>query len=180
MKIKLFYVALALTAICCLSSCSPKVYGLRGNYEVTKNIETSSSFDDVWNRVIDFFAESNIPVAALEKASGIIVASHVNISNTLVSVENEQGVISDKNAWFVFPYEKNLIGGRVECSFNVRVRSQENGKTYISVNLGGIAGYKSIEFLNTVTFRKEIINQTVPSTCYSTGKFEQDLLNLFK
>lgn len=71
MKTKLFYVALASTAICCLSSCSPKVYGLRGNYEVTKNIETSSFFDDVWNRVIDFFAESNIPVATLEIASGM-------------------------------------------------------------------------------------------------------------
>ena len=163
-----------------VSSCSPKVYGLRGNYQTINSIETNSSFDDVWNRVIDFFAESNIPVATLEKASGIIVASHVNISNTLVAVENEQGVISDKNAWFVFPYEKNLIGGRVECSFNVRVRKQENGKTYISVNLGGIAGYKSVEYLSTLTFRKEIINQTVPSTCYSTGKFEQDLINMFK
>ena len=180
MKSKLTLMAMLFAAVLSISSCSPKVYGLRGNYEVTKNIETSSSFDDVWNRVIDFFAESNIPIATLEKASGIIVASHVNIENTLVSVENEQGEISDKNAWFVFPYEKNLIGGRVECSFNVRVRKQENGKTYISVNLGGITGYKSIEFLNALTFRKEFINQTVPSTCYSTGKFEQDLLNLFK
>lgn len=181
MKAKFTLMALLFATAFAISSCSPKVYGLRGNYDVTNNsIETSSSFDDVWNRVIDFFAESNIPVATLEKASGIIVANNVNISNTLVSVENEQGVIADKNAWFVFPYEKGLIGGRVVCSFNVRVRKQENGKTYVSVNLGGITGYKSIEYFSSLTFRKETINQPIPSACYSTGKFERALLNLFK
>lgn len=180
MKLKLSFLVLFVASVFAISSCSPKVYGLRGNYQTINSIETNSSFDDVWNRVIDFFAESNIPVATLEKASGIIVASNVNIPETLVSVESEQGTIRDNNAWFVFPYEKHLIGGRAECSFNVRVREQGNGKTYISVNLGGIVGYKSVEFLNTLTLRKDVIKQVVPSQCYSTGKFERDLLNLFK
>lgn len=173
------FILLAL-AVSLLTSCGPTVHTLKGNYTVTSGVETNSSFDDVWNRVIDFFAMSNIPIATLEKASGIIVATNVNIPKTAVSVENEQGILVDKNAWFVFPYEKNVIGGRVQCSFNVRVRAQDNGKTFVSVNLGGIAGYKSIKFLNTLTFRQEVIEQVVPSACYSTGKFENDLLNMFK
>lgn len=177
---KTIKLALLSLVVSVITSCGPTIHTLKGNYQTNNSIETSSSFDEVWNRVIDFFAASNIPIATLEKASGIIVAHNVNISSTSVSVENEQGIIGDKNAWFVFPYEKNVIGGRVQCSFNVRVRTQENGKTYVSVNLGGISGYKSIKFLNTLTFRQEIIEQTVPSTCYSTGKFENDLLNLFK
>lgn len=178
MKTKLFYAALALTAICCLSSCSKKVYGLRGNYDAVTSIETNSSFEDIWNRVIDFFAENNIPIATLEKASGIVVANNVNISQSRISIENEQGRMVDKNAWFVFPYEKKFVSGKVQCSFNVRVRKQENGKNYISVNLGGISGYKSISVFNPVSLKTSIIENAAP--CYSTGKFEEDLLNLFK
>lgn len=178
MKTKLFYVALTLTAICCLSSCSQKVYGLRGNYNVVTSIETNSSFEDIWDRVIDFFAENNIPIATLEKASGIVVANNVNISESLISVENEQGKILDKKAWFVFPYEKKFVSGKVQCSFNVRVRKQENGKNYISVNLGGISGYKSVLVFNPVSLKTNITEQA--TACYSTGKFEADLLNLFK
>ncbi|MDE6069610.1 MAG: hypothetical protein K2F92_01850 [Alistipes sp.] len=178
MKTKLLYVALTLTAICCLSSCSQKVYRLRGNYDVVTSIETNSSFEDVWNRVIDFFAENNIPIATLEKASGIVVANSVNIPESRISIEDEQGRILDRNAWFVFPYEKKFVRGKVQCSFNIRVRKQENGKSYISVNLGGISGYKSISVFNPVNLTTNIIEQAAP--CYSTGKFEEDLLNLFK
>lgn len=180
MKTKIYHIVWTLAAICCLSSCSPRVYGLRGNYAVVPSIETTSSFDDVWDRVIDFFAENNIPIATLEKASGIIVANGVNISESLISVENQQGEILDKHAWFVFPYERfvypyEYIGGKVQCSFNVRVRKQDNGRTLITINLGGISGHKLVLMKSLMP---QITEKAAP--CYSTGKFEESLLNLFK
>ena len=180
MKTKILLLLLTLSVALTISSCSPKIYGLRGNYEITNSIETSSSYNDVWSKVIDYFAINNIPIATLEKESGIIVASAVNISKSMVSVESENGAIIDNSAWFVFPYEKYCIGGRVQCSFNVRVKTQDNGKTLVSINLGSIIGYKTMQFWSGVSLRKEIIDQQVPSTCYSTGKFEKELLRLFK
>lgn len=171
---------LFLGLILILSSCGSTVYTLKGDYTVESSTVTDAEFDKVWDNVIDYFAQNNIPVATLEKSSGLIVASNVSIGESLVTLEDSNGQIMNNNAWFVFPYQKNCVGGKVVCSFNVRVRKQEDGKTFIGVNIGNIQGYIIVEFLNTMTFSKQQVTQTVQSSCSSTGNFEKHLLNKFK
>lgn len=180
MKTKILVLMLTLCVAFSISSCSPKIYGLRGNYETTNSTETDSSYDEVWSRVIDFFATANIPIATLDKESGLIVASKISFDESKVSIENKEGVILNPNAWFVLPFQEYLDGGRAECSFNVRIRKNSNGKTFIGINLGNIIGYKNILTLDSFTLRKTLIKQQVPATCYSTGVFEKELLSLFK
>lgn len=181
MKKYLSIISMAI-AILFLSSCSAKVYSLQGNYDnQNKSIETTSSFDDVWNKVIDFFAINNIPISTLEKASGIISATQITIDDSSVAIEDKTGQIQNKNAWIAVPYDKDRIGGTVTCSFNVRVRQGENGKVYIGVNIGNIVCYPIVEFRDPLTFKKSPLQcRYTISGCASTGIFEKRLLELFK
>lgn len=163
-----------------LYSCASTVSMIRGQYSVVNSVTTTSSFEDVWSRVIDFFAENNIPIGTIAKDSGIITATNIRFGDNLVSYEDKYGQIVNPNAWFVLPYMKDVVGGRADCSFNVRVRKNDNGTCSIQVNLSNITGYYNIEWLNTMNFKKEIIENTVPKPCSSTGAFENALLALFK
>ena len=179
--IKVALLALALSA---LTSCGPTSYVLRGNYPISNAVETNASYDAVWNNVIDFFAMNNLPIAVLEKDSGIIVASKVNIGESLVTMEDENGRALNNSAWFIMPYLNKFngwkcVGNKTTCSFNVRVRKTDNG-TYVSVNLGGIQGIRILEWINMMTFQKSLQDMPSKEQCVSTGKFEKDLLNMFK
>lgn len=178
---KLFSIT-AICAILCVviaSSCGSSQPTLRSTYTINKtSTTTSSSFDVVWNKVIDFFAEQNIPIATLEKESGIIVASNVTIKYPFCAEEDEYGDLTKTNAWFAFPYTKKGVNHKVTCSFNVRVRETENNKTYISVNISNISGEYQVEYVDNF-FQKQL-TQYMPIQCEPTGKFERDLLNLFK
>ena len=116
----------------------------------------------------------------LEKESGIIVASNVNIDERSISREDENGKIINSNAWFVAPYSpsKNPSTPKVSCTFNVRVRAMESGKTYISVNVSNISAITTIAQFNPHTFITTY--RDVATQCEPTGKFENDLLNLFR
>jgi hypothetical protein len=35
-----------------------------------------ASYDDIWERAVDWFSESNIPIRQIEKASGLIASEH--------------------------------------------------------------------------------------------------------
>lgn len=156
-----------------LSSCSPKMYSLRGKYD-NKNTfaETSLSYDDVWNKVIDFFAMNNISVSTIEKESGIIIANGLKFGKTSVTAEDKDGRIKDPNAWFVMPYSKDETPVSVSCSFNVRVKKLDNGNTYVSINIGNISGI--VAFSNLF-----IITSYTSNSFYSTGVFEKKLLDMF-
>ncbi len=163
-----------------LSACGVTTPFLRGHYETTNSIITTTHYDQVWSNVIDFFAEHNIPIGTLSKESGLITANNVAINESSVSYEDKNGQIVNPQAWFVLPYIKGVVGGRVTCSFNVRVKKVDEHKTSIQINLSNPIGYYNLEYLNTLTFKKEIIYNTVPRTCQSTGNFESLLLALFK
>ena len=163
-----------------LSSCASSVGTLKGQYPAINTVTTNSSFEDVWSRVIDFFAENNIPIGTIAKDSGIITATNIRLGDSFVSYEDKNGKIVNPNAWFVVPYMKEVVGARADCSFNVRVKKNSDGGSTIQVNLSNILGYYNIQYLNTLNFKKEIIEQTHPRPCHSTGQFEKSLLELFK
>ena len=178
---KLFSLVAVLLLAIMVNSCSPTIYPLRGNYELISSITTSTPYDKVWNNVIDFFAENNIPIGTLSKDSGIITATNISLDEKVVSYENKDGVIVNSNAWFVVPYFSgvNVVGARATCSFNVRVRQLEDGNVRIQVNISNLTGYYTIEILDPLTLKKEIVRNNYPRECCSTGKFEAALLVLF-
>lgn len=179
---KLFSIVVICLLATTLSSCSPTIYTVRGNYEPINSITTPKPYDQVWNNIIDFFAENNIPIGTLSKDSGLITATDISLDESVVSYENKDGIIVDSDAWFVVPYISgfNVVGARATCAFNVRVRQLEDGNVRIQINLNNLTGYYTIEVLNTLTLKKEIVRNTYPRECRSTGEFEKALLSLFQ
>lgn len=145
---------------------------LVGVYNVTTSIETDQKFDDVWNKVIDYFATNGIAIATLEKASGLIVSNKVQLRDA-VTVEQD-GKPLDKNAYIVIPYAKNIIYKNVTSDFNVRVREVE-GKVVITVNLPNIEAERTIKPTGFV-----MVSAPEQVEAKSTGVFENGLLDLFK
>ncbi|WP_288531763.1 hypothetical protein [uncultured Bacteroides sp.] len=145
---------------------------LVGVYNVTTSIKTDNPFDEVWNKVIDYFATNGIPIATLEKASGLIVSNKVQLKDA-VTIEQD-GKPLDKNAYIVIPYAKNIIYKNVTSDFNVRVR-EVDGKVVITVNLPNIVAERTIK---PTGFTMISVPENVEAK--STGVFEAGLLNLFK
>ena len=149
-------------------SCMPKMYPLRGQYKVENTIETTSSYEDVWNKVINFFASNNIAISTIDKSSGIVAANDVVFWKTCLTMEDKRGVIENPQAWFVMPYEKNTKPVSVQCSLNVHVIDTNDGRVSITINIGNIRG-------------KEITSNFTGLAIYpsynfsSTGKFEKTL-----
>ncbi len=163
-----------------LCSCSTQNYSIKGNYSVTNSVETSTSYEQVWANVVNFFAENNIPITIIDKESGIITANRVTLAATeLVSPEDKNGQLKYKDAWFVMPCQTNVIYGRVESNFNVRVLKKENGKTSIRINLGVLSCYPIVRYRSAATFQMVEQEMRTPVACRSTGKFESLLLDLF-
>lgn len=178
-KMKKLFSLLFLVSALIFTSCGSKVYPIQGNYNNENSTKTDAEFEKVWDNVIDYFAKNNIPIATLEKSSGLIVATAVAIDSSLVTMEDKKGILINQNAWFVMPYYDKCVGGDAECSFNVRVRKQEDGKTYIGINIGNIQGWRYVKYFDGVTLRNQV-SRWKESQCISTGNFEKHLLELFK
>ena len=173
MKRNCFNAWVIVTITLFLSSCAATCC-IRGHYNPINNTTTKLDYDRVWDKVIDFFAESGIPIGVLDKSSGLITATSVEFGNKVVGVENREGYISNSQAWFVVPYNMNAVAGRAKCSFNVRLRKLDNGGTNIQVNLSNLVGYYDYKAYGAIIQNKE------ERQCVSTGKFEQSLINYLK
>lgn len=148
-----------------LTSCAP-TKGFQGNYLNSHTISTTSTYDEVWNNVIDYFANTGITITTMEKASGFIVASRISVPQT----KEQDGKPLDPSAFVVIPNVRKHPD-MATATFNVRVRDLGNSVS-ITVNMHDIkASYiKNNGFLI----------YTEPIEGKSTGVFENGLLNLFK
>lgn len=176
---KVLSLPLLVLSLLVFNSCSTQSYSIRGNYSPLNSVTTSTPFENVWIKVIDFFAENSIPITTLSKESGLIVANDIQFGENVVSYEDSHGQIVNKNAWFVLPYSKQAIGAKATGAFNVRVKTTDNGKTYIQINCSNHVGYYKIQYIDNF-FQKHIIWNTYPRECKSTGQFEKKLLDMFK
>src|SRR5688572_25508871 len=85
-------------------------------YPTPQPVPIQASFDDTWNAVIDRFAETLIPIATIEKASGLIVTDAFNFGRTIATDVADCG--SD---WMGTPVQATL------ARHNVRVRGDSTG-----------------------------------------------------
>lgn len=175
MKTKLILIPLLLAPL--LISCGVTTT-LKSNYRPTTSIETTTSFDEVWDRVINFFAMSNLPINVLEKDSGIIAANVELIGEPYITVEDKFGRPENSEAWFVLPDRNQFLRGKVSFSFNVRVQTMTSGVTRIHINIGNIVGYRSVKVFFMYTFTEEW--EKSPVQCASTGVLESQLMEMFK
>ncbi len=185
MKRVIIFSLIASIFITLFTSCSTtKITTIKGEYIVNNKTETSTPYDKVWANIIDFFATNHIPISLLDKDSGLIIANEIVIGGELVSPEDLEGNLRYPNAWFVIPYGSiDVIGGKVTCSFNVRISSMDNGNTSISINVADPSCVPIKEFsYNDISLSEQTgtIVCRYKVQCKSTGRFEKELLDLFK
>lgn len=166
MKIKFLSMMLFLALSMCLFSCS-SVKTLQGYYENTYTIESSKSFDEVWDNVIDYFAQNAIPISTMEKDSGLIISKDVSVSQTV----EKDGKPFNPNAFVVIPdYNiKNLPDATM--TFNVRVRKYDD-KIKVTVTTFDVQGY----YWHGNAMSMVIYKQPIEGK--STGVFERRLAEL--
>lgn len=135
-------IAIILAAL--LTSCAtpPK------SYTYNKTVIYKKSYDEVWTKVIEYFANTNIPIKNVAKDSGIVTAekmrydiSYADCGRSMNTIVNKTGV------------------------FNVFVKSIPSG-TSVSIN----TDYSLIQ-------QSSWDGSMMQISCNSTGKIEQEILN---
>lgn len=172
---------LLLAGACLMSSCGTTLK-LSGSYpESNQYTETSLPYDEVWSKIIDFFAVNGIPISTIDKTSGLIVASSMSFVNNYTR-EDKQGNMINPDAYVVIPTVRGGFGNILEPNakitghwdmvgdWNVRIKNIDN-KTLINVNLLNVRCLYSTSGLYGSSSKIPI---------RSTGKFEKMLLDTFK
>lgn len=165
----LVLLSLAMLQVSCVTN------ALYGTYNVRNVAETTRDYNDVWNDVIDFFANNGIPISTLEKESGLIVARGIAFGSDQITMESKTTYMPiSNNAYIVTPYAGSLSTDvSATADFNVRVRNDGN-RVVITINVLNINAQRRT--LNPLTLTSTVTS--VPAK--STGVFEGQLLRLFR
>tara|TARA_Y100001956_G_C4051685_1_gene155280 strand:- start:149 stop:649 length:501 start_codon:yes stop_codon:yes gene_type:complete len=152
---------LILTSAFIISACSGTV---NISPATMKNIDAAETYDapyeKAWLAAVDWFAEQNIIIDKIEKASGLITARY----NLQISPDSlDCGKVEASTMATILAYEEF-------ASINVTVRSVDENKTKIRMNISG--NYKGIG--HDTGWGKSL---PFSGTCYSTGVFEKDFSN---
>jgi hypothetical protein len=143
---KEFKILFAIAIMTFLIGCSPKMLPLKGTY-INKPYEITSdkSFDAVWSNMIDLFATKGLSIKVIDKNSGLIVSEKTSLISNY-TIEDDNGKLIDPNAWIVISkinwMGTEVIPDRLTAEWNVRIKSNVEGKTIINVNLTNIDGSK--------------------------------------
>ena len=123
------------------TSCLPKLIPIKGNYPKPPfQITSNSSFEQVWDNLIDLFAQKGFSIKIIDKSSGLITSEKGIMSTT---IEYENGTLKNPEAFFVVPqlylpgpmkYEPLVGSSDVVGEWNVRIK-QVNGQVVINVNV---------------------------------------------
>lgn len=175
---KVFLPIVALIATTLFIGCTPLIVPLTGSYmDKPYEITSDKSFDSVWSNVIDLFATKGLSIKLIDKSSGLIVSEKSSLAYNY-TFEDDNGKLRDANAWVVLSkvsyYGTEMYPDKITGEWNVRIKSAENGKTTINVNLTNIEATKYIppsqySAMQNLTFQGK-----------STGKFEEMIADLVK
>jgi hypothetical protein len=176
-----FGILLLVASALIISGCStPKPIALKGAYSTEpKALETEATFDQVWDRLIDLFAQKGLSIKIIDRSSGLIISERSLLPFT---TENNLGILKDSTAFGVVPkvydsYSKKYkpIYTSLTGEWNVRIKKGPGGKTVINVNIVNIQG------IGSLIYQGKIQSTNTPcSECRSTGVFESLISNLIK
>ena len=171
-------VIILLASVLYLSSCTQKIYPVTGNYPAPPiEIKSSKTFDQVWDNLVDMFAQKGLSIRIIDRSSGLIISSKSRLS---VTIEDNKGALKDPKAYIVVPSYKdpntnkmvpvtgqsyNSITKKMEYNeaegdWNVRVKKTETG-CLINVNITNMyytkavmANYNKVDQLIALTSGK--------------------------
>lgn len=181
MKILLFASLFFFTG--CMST---KLIPIKGTYPETPIIINSTkTFDQAWDKLIDIFAQKGLSIKIIDRSSGLIISTKSELTTT---AEDVNGIPFDKTAFIVVPtvvqfgkkvpvtgtssgaYAVAKIAYPAYGDWNVRIKSNGTGCT-INVNINNIsynaydATAKAYKDINLYTYK-------------TTGVFENLLADL--
>ena len=139
------------------TSCSITNYALTGSYpSYTYSATTSQSSEEIWSKVIDWFFNTETPIALIDKASGIIISKSISLrSNSTSEVNGQPG---NKNAYCVVPNVEQA--SRILGTLMIRVKT-EGDKTKIQVSLGDLrceyGNYAVVDIKSLGTFERQML-----------------------
>lgn len=85
--------------------CSGKIVPLKGSYPATPIVyNTEKSFEEVWDKLVDLFAQKGLSIRIIDKSSGLISSGNAELT---VTYEDKKGKIIDPSAIIVVPSLKN-------------------------------------------------------------------------
>lgn len=178
----------------CLTGCTDKLYPIKGQYPNTPiEIPTSNNFDQVWEKLIDMFAQQGLSIKIIDRTSGLIISDRSLLQTT---IEDTKGRLIDTSAFIVIQTHRNPISGLTEPitgyspklptkghsrevqpvsgDWNVRVKKSESG-CIINVNL------TNIRFEQTLAgYYGKAPTPIVISAFRSTGVFEKTIADIIK
>ena len=156
------------------SSCSVG-YKLTGNYPITgQSALVDKSFEEVWSKTIDYFAQNGVPISTIDKSSGLIISSKMGLTNSYSREHN--GELLNPKAYVVIPTVRGGFGNVLEPTaaitgswdmigdFNVRIKTADSNKTSVSVNLLNLNCFYSAG------------RSTIKIPISSTGVFEKEMI----
>jgi len=162
-----------------LSSCSVhKVIPISEDYFDPKTIETPSSFDQTWDKLIDLFAQNGLSIKVIDRSSGLIVSERSLLPSTIEL--DVPGKLKNPTAYAVSPKVRYATRDKplyyeLTGEWNVRLKKSDKG-TVISINISNVEG-KYVAYddhSNAIVYTKHC------PTCRSTGAFEENISNFIK
>lgn len=172
-------ILLALISTLFLLGCGSKVIPLKGKYlEPPYQIQTSKSFAQVWDNLIDIFAQKGLSIKIIDKSSGLITSDRSLLSTT---IEKKDGSLENPEAYIVVPqiympgpmkYTPITNSSDVVGEWNVRIK-EVNGETLINVNIVNVQ-YSYYDSSTKLTKQANLTNYK------STGVFEKFITDLIK
>ena len=143
--------------------------------DVKKSTVVGAPAEKVWQTVIRYFAENNIPIENLDHSSFFIKTKPVDLTVTFAASSYAGKKIPLKNQWCDCGDAKiaNVWSSsqRILLSFNIVLRSQAEDTTDAGINVffDGVKLGKRNAYASGYDIE-------MPLQCVSTGKLEQDLL----
>lgn len=151
-------------------SCMISTVKLKSKYqEETVKAKFNRPFEDVWDAVIDFVAESGLSIQMIDKSSGLILSADSYISGLFMTHENQNGKIMNQAAWVVVERTTNDNPTKIlklhdaVGRWNMRVKQVSDDETIVSLLL----------HVNRVN----IVRDQSYLRGVSTGNFEKDILD---
>ena len=171
-------------AILFFTACSPKVDPIKGSYLTGPyQIKSTESQAEVWDNMIDLFAQKGLSIKIIDRSSGLITSEKSKLTWSRES-QKKPGTLVTPNAFVVieritFAGSKNsyVNPSYVTGEWNIRIKPNADSTTNINVNLVNIqafAYYSDLYLASSKTLNEVKIDAK------STGNFEKLIADAVK
>jgi len=165
-------------------SCNNKVIPLQHAYQDKPyQFATSSTKEQVWNKLIDLFTSKGLAIKTIDKNDGLMTTDNSTFLN-LYTWENKDGGLTNPNALVVcskvrgpFTFAASLKPDDITGQWTVRTK-QESNRTLVDIRLANASGKVVVE--NSSAYGQVATRETHNLIVESTGVFEKSIEEALK